>query len=291
MERIGPRAGDNMTLTLLGLTGLAGLALFLVKTTRTLDQFRTPEAMNQHWHHLSCDANRVVLTPSQVKSWISPTRSLSEIFKRGELLGQGTDGLVWMVKDQTGRIFALKRFTSHKMAELELVQGLKTSHPNVVRTFQCTVKKSADGTLWPYLLMEYVEGETLNLQKLLPEERCSLLIEAASSLSDLLKERIAPADIWSENILITPAGHWKWIDLGGFVEVPSEGIRLRQLELMDYLLRALAPYTALRNQLQAIYQECCNNINFTQLLLGIGRVGIWRAEHYLSAAIDAVRQF
>src|SRR3954465_6488463 len=101
----------------------------------------------------------------------SPTGSVVNGFRIGELLARGAMGAVYLADDPEGRRVALKllspelahdeRFRQRFLRESRLAATL--DHPNVVRTL---ASGEAGGLL--YLVMEYVDG--VDLRALLKRE-------------------------------------------------------------------------------------------------------------------------
>jgi serine/threonine protein kinase len=145
-----------------------------------------------------------------------------DAFEIKEAIGHGAFSDVFLAEDPQGRKVVLKcphdaiigdtaTFDRFRR-ELEIAKRL--DHPGIQRSYDLGAHRSR-----PYLVMEYVEGETLrellNREKRLPTAR-------AIDLTDQLAEAMAYAhaqgvfhrDLKPENLLITPAGKLVVTDFG-----------------------------------------------------------------------------
>ena len=107
--------------------------------------------------------------------------------------------------------------------------GQQVRHDNVVRTFDCDATL-VDGASQHFLVMEYVEGQTLRelLQELerVPEELCRHVgCEIAKGLAAIHDAGVIHRDIKPENVLITEEHVVKVMDLGG-AHLQDEAMRL-----------------------------------------------------------------
>ncbi len=135
-----------------------------------------------------------------------------------EVLGKGGMGTVYKVRDrEVGSIFALKLLHQNlqsdpavlKRFEQEAKAAEQLDHPNLVPTYSHGVTSSGE----PYLLIEYVEGETLakiiEREGALDADRAIALFEQiCSALSYAHDKKIIHRDIKPANIIIskTPGG-------------------------------------------------------------------------------------
>ncbi len=109
--------------------------------------------------------------------------------------------------------------------------GHDVCHPNVVRCLDCDTCE-VDGLTPHYLVMEYVEGQTLRdlFQDLgiVPEELCRHIgREVAKGLQAIHAAGAIHRDVKPENVLITPAHEVKIMDLG-LARLVDEATRLSQ---------------------------------------------------------------
>lgn len=161
-------------------------------------------------------------------------------------LGSGDPSEVFLVKDATGQLFALKRYKARdeysedypkeyldhifehhphcKLADMEAKLGACFQGcPHVVQIYN-SIEISEEGKTRTYLFMEYIEGNHLySLDKKLSvveyKKYASELIEA---LKIGLEHSLVHEDLHSGNILITSCGHLKLIDVGSFSDPDDE---------------------------------------------------------------------
>jgi serine/threonine protein kinase len=110
----------------------------------------------------------------------------------------------------------LKRF------EQEFRAASRLDHPNIVRALDYN-----DNSSTPYLVMEFVEGESLG-QKLEREGRMSetdairIIAQVAQGLHRAHKQNLVHRDVKPDNILVTPDGIAKLADLGLVKETETD---------------------------------------------------------------------
>jgi serine/threonine-protein kinase len=158
-------------------------------------------------------------------------------------LGSGGMGTVWLAEVvergavSRGTRVALKVVHPHLLSEpgffkrflREAEIGKAVVHPNVVRCFDCD-QLVVDGTTHAFLVMEYVEGQTLRglLDELetVPEELCRHIgREVSKGLTAIHEAGVVHRDLKPENVLITPDHEVKVMDLG-VARLADEAIRL-----------------------------------------------------------------
>ncbi|HEY4950961.1 MAG TPA: protein kinase [Candidatus Acidoferrales bacterium] len=139
-----------------------------------------------------------------------------------ETLGTGATSRVDKARDTLiGRIVALKTFLhgfgsrdlqQQFLREAQIIGGL--SHPNIVALYD--VGTSKEGA--PYLVMEYVEGKTLESvfdSGPLPFPRVAVWAgDLATALGQAHRAKIIHGDVKPANILMTPQGQVKLGDFG-----------------------------------------------------------------------------
>ena len=139
-----------------------------------------------------------------------------------ETLGTGATSRVDKARDTLiGRIVALKTFLhgfgsrdlqQQFLREAQIIGGL--SHPNIVALYD--VGTSKEGA--PYLVMEYVEGKTLESvfeSAPLPFPRVAVWAgDLATALGQAHRAKIIHGDVKPANILMTPQGQVKLGDFG-----------------------------------------------------------------------------
>ncbi|MDJ0974485.1 MAG: protein kinase [Planctomycetota bacterium] len=122
--------------------------------------------------------------------------------------------------------------------------GQNVQHENVVRTYDCDATL-VDGQQHNFLVMEYVEGQTLRdllgeLERV-PEELCRHIgREVARGLTAIHEAGVVHRDIKPENVLITQEHVVKVMDLG-VARLQDEAIRLSQAGAFVGSLEYAAP--------------------------------------------------
>jgi tetratricopeptide (TPR) repeat protein/predicted Ser/Thr protein kinase len=156
-----------------------------------------------------------------------------DIYALGSELGRGGMGVVYKAETTAdgraglaGSIVAVKVFHPHLVEddrafdrfvrEAEIGESLR--HPNVVRTF-CAGQAEADGELYHFMVMEFIEGQTLgDLCAELGTFPDHLLYQVADQALDALasihERGIIHRDIKPENIVITREHRVLLMDLG-----------------------------------------------------------------------------
>lgn len=139
-----------------------------------------------------------------------------------ETLGRGATSRVEKARDPViGRVVALKTFLQgfgsrdlqqQFTREAQIIGSL--SHPNIVALYDAGIDK--DGV--PYLVMEYVEGKTLEgllAAGSLPLSRVAVWAgDLAAALGRAHRAKIIHGDVKPANILVTPDGQVKLGDFG-----------------------------------------------------------------------------
>ncbi len=139
------------------------------------------------------------------------------------LLGAGGMGEVYLASDdKLGRRVAIKILPEsvsrddeakrRMLREARAVAAL--DHPNVCTIYE--VGEHDDGR--PYIVMQYVEGETLfdrlKLARMSPSEVLDVAMQVAAALDEAHSHGIIHRDIKPMNIMLTPRGQVKVLDFG-----------------------------------------------------------------------------
>lgn len=146
-------------------------------------------------------------------------------------IAEGGMGTVYRGRDQvTGQIVAIKVVPKHllsnqvflKRFEQEYSAARALDHPNIVRALDF----GRDGET-PYLVMEFVEGESLGARierdGAIPEhEAIRIISQAAQGLHKAHKLGLIHRDVKPDNILITLEGQVKVTDLGLVKELEAD---------------------------------------------------------------------
>src|SRR5215470_618861 len=171
---------------------------------------------------------------------------LSGRYRLEAKLGSGGMSTVYLARDQTlDRDVAVKvmhREMSEQADQLERFRQearavAKLSHPNVV----AVIDAGEDGG-HPYIVFEYVEGETLKQRinrdgALAPQEAIAYAIEIARGLSMAHARNMVHRDIKPQNILIDAEGRAKLTDFGIARQLEQDGMTAtgRVLGTTDYV--------------------------------------------------------
>jgi tRNA A-37 threonylcarbamoyl transferase component Bud32 len=171
---------------------------------------------------------------------------LSGRYRLEARLGSGGMSTVYLARDETlDRQVAVKvmhREMSEQADQLQRFRGearavAKLSHPNVV----AVIDAGEDGG-HPYIVFEYVEGETLKqriarLGALDVQEALAYAIEVASGLTVAHSRQMVHRDVKPQNVLIDPDGRAKLTDFGISRELEKDGLTAtgRVLGTTDYV--------------------------------------------------------
>jgi serine/threonine protein kinase len=148
-----------------------------------------------------------------------------------EKIAEGGMGTVYKGRERsTGHIVAIKIVPPHmasnpvllKRFEQEFRAASILDHPNIVRALDYGSSGSS-----PYLVMEYVEGESLGQrlerEKRIPElEAIRIIAQVAQGLHRAHKQGLIHRDVKPDNILLTGDGQAKLADLGLVKEVEAD---------------------------------------------------------------------
>jgi eukaryotic-like serine/threonine-protein kinase len=148
-----------------------------------------------------------------------------------EKIAEGGMGAIYRGRHrESGMIVAIKIMPPHtaqnpvllKRFEQEFRAASRLDHPNIVRALDY----SDNGTT-PYLVMEFVEGESLG-QKIEREGRMAesdairIIAQVAQGLHRAHKQNLVHRDVKPDNVLVTPDGIAKLADLGLVKETETD---------------------------------------------------------------------
>lgn len=152
---------------------------------------------------------------------LQPGQTLTH-YRIASLLGEGGMGKVYLAQDtKLNRKVAIKFLSADSVASdqankrlLREAQAAATlDHPNI-----CTVHEVAEENGRSFIVMQYVEGETLeariNGKTLEFSEAISFAIQIADALADAHAHGIIHRDIKSSNVIVTSRGKAKVMDFG-----------------------------------------------------------------------------
>ncbi len=171
---------------------------------------------------------------------------LSGRYRLEAKLGSGGMSTVYLARDQTlDRQVAVKVMHGEMSEQADQLERFrqearsvaKLSHPNVV----AVIDAGEDGG-HPYIVFEYVEGETLKQRivrdgALAPQEAIAYAIEIARGLSMAHARNMVHRDIKPQNILIDAEGRAKLTDFGISRQLEQDGMTAtgRVLGTTDYV--------------------------------------------------------
>ncbi len=171
---------------------------------------------------------------------------LNERFRLEEQIGAGGMSTVYRAFDPTlERWVAIKLMHRDMSADADQLERFRRearavarlSHPHVVTVIDAG---EDDGT--PFIVLEYVEGETLKerirrLGRLPVAEAVAYAIEVGRALSAAHAEKLVHRDVKPQNVLIDPEGRAKVTDFGIARSLEAHGLTApgRVLGTTDYV--------------------------------------------------------
>jgi serine/threonine-protein kinase len=157
------------------------------------------------------------------------TIRLGDRYELGGLLGRGGMADVRIGQDvRLGRTVAIKQLrpdlssddTFQARFRREAQSSAALNHPAIVAVYDTGDATDIHGNHIPYIVMEYVEGQTLreimhdDERKILPERALSITADVLSALDYSHRSGIIHRDIKPANVMLTPAGQVKVMDFG-----------------------------------------------------------------------------
>jgi serine/threonine-protein kinase len=156
------------------------------------------------------------------------TIRLGDRYELGGLLGRGGMADVRIGQDlRLGRTVAIKQLrpdlssddTFQARFRREAQSAAALNHPAIVAVYDTGDATDVHGNHIPYIVMEYVEGQTLREilnddRKILPERALSITADVLSALDYSHRSGIIHRDIKPANVMLTPSGQVKVMDFG-----------------------------------------------------------------------------
>lgn len=177
-----------------------------------------------------------------------------------ETLGRGAKSTIYAVRDAAGEVFALKRveksdpsdqrFVDQAVAEHEIAN--KLDHPLLRKSYKLFRNRSFIRTTGVVVVMELVNGQTLEQLKQGPVgDITEICRKVSQGLGAMHQAGFVHSDMKPNNVLVTPQGGVKIIDLGQSCKVGT--VKQRIQGTPDYiapeqvLKRAITPQTDVFN--------------------------------------------
>jgi serine/threonine-protein kinase len=153
---------------------------------------------------------------------------LGNRYELGGVLGRGGMADVRIGRDlRLGRTVAVKQLrpdlasdeTFQARFRREAQSAAALNHPSIVAVYDTGEATDAHGNHIPYIVMEYVDGQTLrdilrDGRKILPERALSMVGDVLSALDYSHRQGIIHRDIKPANVMLTPDGQVKVMDFG-----------------------------------------------------------------------------
>jgi serine/threonine-protein kinase len=154
---------------------------------------------------------------------VSTAQRRTDRYRPVHVLGHGGMATVELAHDrELDRPVAIKRLADNLAANGEFKQrflrearlAARLAHPNIVAVYDV-----GDEDDLPFIVMEYVEGETLGdllrrRGRLEPDEAVAIALQACAGLETAHEAGLVHRDIKPQNLLVTPGGTVKIADFG-----------------------------------------------------------------------------
>ncbi|MBA3618250.1 MAG: Stk1 family PASTA domain-containing Ser/Thr kinase [Actinomycetota bacterium] len=184
-------------------------------------------------------------------------RMLGDRYELGEVLGRGGMAEVHLGQDtRLGRAVAVKTLradlardsTFQARFRREAQSAASLNHPSVVAVYD-TGEEVVDGLPLPYIVMEYVEGDTLRElvrsgRRLLPDRALEITAEVLTALEYSHRNGIVHRDIKPGNVMLTPEGVAKVMDFGIARAAADSGATVTQTAAVLGTAQYLSPEQA-----------------------------------------------
>ena len=165
--------------------------------------------------------------PSRRRSMAAKRRLLGDRYELGDVIGYGGMAEVHRGRDiRLGRDVAIKLLRSDLSRDpafegrfrREAQSAASLNSPSIVAVYD-TGEGDVDGTPTPYIVMEYVEGQTLRDMlaaegRLLPQRALEITAAVCTALEQAHAAGIVHRDIKPGNVMVTTTGEVKVMDFG-----------------------------------------------------------------------------
>lgn len=189
---------------------------------------------------------------------------LGERYELGEVIGRGGMAEVRRGRDtRLGRVVALKMLrvdhsvdaTFQARFRREAQSAASLNHRNIVAVYD-TGEDMLDGHRIPYIVMEYVEGQTLREMlheraRFTPERSIEVISATLDALEYSHRAGIVHRDIKPGNIMINTAGEVKVMDFGIARSLADTGMALTQTAAVVGTAQYISPEQARGEQADA----------------------------------------
>ena len=199
---------------------------------------------------------------------------LGDRYELGGLLGRGGMADVRIGQDlRLGRTVAIKQLrpdlssddTFQARFRREAQSAAALNHPAIVAVYDTGDAMDVHGNHIPYIVMEYVEGQTLREimsddRKILPERALSITADVLSALDYSHRSGIVHRDIKPANVMLTPSGQVKVMDFGIARAIADSSARMTQTAAVIGTAQYLSPEAARGETVDArsdIYSTGC----------------------------------
>jgi serine/threonine-protein kinase len=200
-------------------------------------------------------------------------RRLGDRYEVGDVIGYGGMAEVHSGRDvRLGRDVAIKLLRADLSRDpafegrfrREAQSAASLNSPSIVAVYD-TGEADLDGTTTPYIVMEYVEGQTLRELlaaegRLLPQRALEITAAVCTALEQAHAAGIVHRDIKPSNIMITPTGEVKVMDFGIARALTSSTATMTQTAAVVGTAHYLSPEQARGEHVDArsdIYSTGC----------------------------------
>jgi serine/threonine-protein kinase len=225
---------------------------------------------------------------------------LGDRYELGEVIGRGGMAEVRRGRDtRLGRVVALKMLrvdhstdaTFQARFRREAQSAASLNHRNIVAVYD-TGEDVFDGHRIPYIVMEYVEGQTLreilrDEVRFMPERAIEVISSTLDALEYSHRAGIVHRDIKPGNIMITTGGEVKVMDFGIARSLSETGMALTQTAAVVGTAQYISPEQARGEQADARSDLYATGCVLYELLTGRPP---FVGESLVSVAVSHVRE-